>query len=92
MITRDVLSQFAQDPEAPCKADPNTDFDMNAYLARHSVEVIARKPWSSHPGGMIFEVARCPFNSDHRAVPPHSRWWTGRRGSAAGTTDAKAKR
>ena len=38
---------------------------MDSYLAKHGFEVIRRKPWQSHPGGLIFELAQCPFDATH---------------------------
>ena len=38
---------------------------MEAYLAKHGFEVLRRKPWNSHPGGQIFELDKCPFDSNH---------------------------
>lgn len=40
---------------------------MDAYLAKQGFEVIKRKPWQSHAGGLIHELRRCPFNADHDA-------------------------
>jgi hypothetical protein len=38
---------------------------MDGYLAKHGFEVSRRKAWNSNPGGLIYELARCPFNPDH---------------------------
>jgi hypothetical protein len=38
---------------------------MDGYLAKHGFEVNRRKAWNSTPGGLIYELARCPFNPDH---------------------------
>src|SRR5258708_30516164 len=38
---------------------------MEGYLSKHGFEMLRRKRWQSHPGGLIFELATCPFNADH---------------------------
>ena len=35
------------------------------YLAAHDFTVTRRKPWSSQPGGSIYELAQCPFDPTH---------------------------
>src|ERR1017187_9825156 len=38
---------------------------MEAYLSKYGLVVLQRKPWQSHAGGLIFELAVCPLNSAH---------------------------
>jgi hypothetical protein len=38
---------------------------MDGYLAKHNFSVTRRKPWQSHPGGLIYELAQCPFDASH---------------------------
>lgn len=66
MISRESLTRFG-DEDAARKATPETvgGFDMDGYLAKHGFEVIRRKSWTSHPGGSIYELAKCPFNANH---------------------------
>jgi hypothetical protein len=40
-------------------------FDLDGYLSKRGLEVLRRKPWQSHPGGWIYELAKCPFEPDH---------------------------
>jgi hypothetical protein len=66
MISRKTLAQFASTPTPQQESGlPVTGFDIESYLSLHSFNVIQRKPWSSHPGGFVFELDRCPFNPDH---------------------------
>ncbi|MGD1092821.1 MAG: DUF3987 domain-containing protein [Bryobacteraceae bacterium] len=66
MISREALAQFGGSATAQGKpASGATGFDMEGYLTKHGFKVIRRKPWNSRPGGMIFELERCPFNPDH---------------------------
>jgi putative DNA primase/helicase len=66
MIDGDALARFGRKPsEQPKPASEVGGFDMDAYLSRHGFKVIRRKPWHSHPGGEVFELARCLFNEDH---------------------------
>jgi hypothetical protein len=65
VISRESLARFGC--AAPQPAEPRLDaaFDMDGYLAKHGFEVTRRKPWNANPGGLIYELARCPFNADH---------------------------
>lgn len=74
MISRESLARFGGPTAEQAKPEPAGGFDMDGYLSKHGFEVIRRKPWTSHPGGSIYELAKCPFNPDHT------------RGSAAFTT------
>lgn len=65
MISSESLARFATCAQKPAKPETVGSFDMEEYLAKHGFEVKRRKPWNSNPGGMIFELARCPFNADH---------------------------
>lgn len=65
MISRESLAQYAGSAVAPAKNENGGRFDMDGYLSEHGFEVIGRKPWQSHPGGLIYELAYCPFNGDH---------------------------
>lgn len=40
-------------------------FDMDRYLTKYAFAVIRRKEWQAHPGGLIFELAQCPFDAEH---------------------------
>ena len=55
---------------------------MQSYIARHGFAVTRhRSPWSSHPGGLIYELVQCPFDSTHTGgSAAHSWWWTESRG------------
>jgi hypothetical protein len=38
---------------------------MDRYLDEHGFKVLRRKPWSSNPGGWVYELAECPFDASH---------------------------
>ena len=63
MIGREKLAEFGGSEKSKPDATP---FDLEAYVTRHEFNVISRKPWTSHPGGLIFELDPCPLNSDHK--------------------------
>ena len=63
MISRESLARFARS-ETPA-ASAQSGFDLDGYVAKHGFGVLRRKPWGAHPGGMIWELGGCPFNSDH---------------------------
>jgi hypothetical protein len=65
VISRESLARFVGDTASQAKSDLSGGFDMDGFLAKHAFVVIRRKPWQSHPGGLIYELAHCPFNSDH---------------------------
>ncbi len=68
MIDREALARFSGNSAPHRTTEANgSAFDMDGFLSKHHFEVIQRKPWRSHPGGLVFELARCPFNSDHTA-------------------------
>jgi hypothetical protein len=46
-------------------SDPRVGFDMDGYLARHYLAVTRHKPWTSQPGGLIYELNHCPFDAAH---------------------------
>ncbi len=69
-LVRSSTATTASETITRTKASSNevnqNPFDMEAYLAEHGFEVSKRKPWSSNPGGIIWELDTCPFNSDHK--------------------------
>jgi hypothetical protein len=66
VISDEALARFSSNSTGQRKPESTRiGFDMDGYLSRHAFEVLRRKPWQSHPGGLIFEVATCPFNADH---------------------------
>lgn len=65
MISRESLARFGGNTAKQVKPGGANGFDMDGYLAKQAFEVIRRKPWQSHPGGLIYELNRCPFNADH---------------------------
>jgi len=66
VITGEKLSQFGSGSTGRLKPEPpRAGFAMEDYLSRYSLEVVRRKSWQSHAGGLIFELAVCPFNSAH---------------------------
>ena len=65
MISRESLARFGGDNATQTEPSPGAIFDMDGYLAQHGLAVTRRKPWSSHPGGFIYELAQCPFDSTH---------------------------
>src|ERR1700674_1780855 len=66
MITGEALARFSGGSAGRSKPKMSGhDFDMDRYLAKHGFEGTRRKPWQSHPGGLVFELTRCPFNADH---------------------------
>jgi hypothetical protein len=65
VISRESLARFGGDMAPTVKPDTPGGFDMDGYLSKHGLEVTRRKPWSSHPGGWVYELAKCPFNPDH---------------------------
>jgi hypothetical protein len=75
VISRESLARYGTAAQAAAKPASDAGFDMDAYLSKHAFVVIRRKPWQSHPGGLIYEISVCPFNADHIA------------GSAAFTTE-----
>ena len=65
MISGDVLERFTKAEPVNARAEPAGDFDMDAYLKLHAFEITRTKPWSSQPGGIIYELAACPFDPAH---------------------------
>lgn len=65
MISRESLARFGAYTATPAKPEMVGGFDMDGYLAKHGFEVNRRKPRHSYPGGLIYELAQCPFNPDH---------------------------
>ena len=65
MISSESLARFGACTATPAKPKTVGGFDMDGYLAKHGFGVIRCKPWQSHPGGLIYELAHCPFNPDH---------------------------
>jgi len=65
VISRESLARFGAHTATPAKPEMVGSFDMDGYLAKHGFDVNHRKPWHSHPGGRIYELAQCPFNPDH---------------------------
>jgi hypothetical protein len=65
VISRESLARFGACKATPAKPEVVGGFDMDGYLAKHGFEVNQRKPWHSSPGGLIYELAQCPFNPDH---------------------------
>ena len=67
MISRESLARFGGEPPTEMKAEIVGSFDVEGYLAKHAFTVIRRKPWQSHPGGLIYELGQCPFTAEHTA-------------------------
>lgn len=66
MITRDALKKFGTDEKTSRTVESGvSSFDIEGYLAELGLRVIQRKPWSSIPGGYIYEIHQCPFNPNH---------------------------
>src|SRR5690349_835772 len=66
MISRSDLEEFAQTSERRNEPPPpGSGFDMDGYLRLHGFAVLRRKPWNSNPGGLIFELEVCPFDTTH---------------------------
>jgi hypothetical protein len=66
LVSRETLAQYAANSaEQEKPGSKGAGFDLERYLTKHGFEVIQRKPWQSNPGGVIYELARCPFNADH---------------------------
>jgi hypothetical protein len=63
MIKREVLEKYSQQVEP--RNGAGAAFDIFSYIEKHHFEVLRAKPWNSHPGGAIIELAACPFNPDH---------------------------
>jgi putative DNA primase/helicase len=64
LINRDSLANFGGATQGRNKPD-QSGFDLGRYLLQHRFEVIRVKPWQSHPGGLVHELDKCPFNPDH---------------------------
>jgi len=67
VISREKLARFGNADPPVEKQRRDAGFDMDGYLAKHAFDVIKRKPWHSHPGGLIYEIRVCPFSADHTA-------------------------
>jgi hypothetical protein len=65
LISHESLARFGAGATKPPDREPAEGFDMDSYLAKHGFEVLRRKPWQSHPGGLIFELGHCPFDTSH---------------------------
>ncbi len=65
MISRDALERFSANSDGQRQPTSDATFDMEGYLLKHGFKVLRRKAWQSHPGGLVFELDRCPFNADH---------------------------
>lgn len=66
MISRSDLEEFARTSEQRNEPpSPASGFDMDGYLRLHGFAVLRRKPWNSNPGGLIFELEVCPFDTTH---------------------------
>jgi putative DNA primase/helicase len=64
MIPTEKLTQYRADAQAQ-QTDTRSTFDMEAYLQKHKFELLKRKPWNSHHGGVILELSVCPFDANH---------------------------
>lgn len=68
MVTKEQLSRLAAiKPEAPGQEHRPSGFkpfDLEAWMTEHCISVKRTKPWQ---GGTIFELAECPFNSEHNS-------------------------
>src|ERR1700729_3349907 len=66
MISREALARVKSGrTEMQSKPGAGVGFGMENYLTGHSLTVTRRKPWSSQPGGLVFELEHCPFNASH---------------------------
>ena len=65
MISRESLARFGVDAVTAVKSELGGGFDLDGYLAKHAFVVIRRKPWQSRLGGLIYELAQCPFDAAH---------------------------
>lgn len=66
IVTSEKLSRFGSGSTGHLGPEsPRARFDMEAYLSKYGLVVLQRKPWQSHAGGLIFELAVCPLNSAH---------------------------
>ena len=65
MISRESLARFGVDAATAVKSELGGGFDLDGYLAKHAFVVIRRKPWQSRLGGLIYELAQCPFDAAH---------------------------
>src|SRR5580704_4192488 len=61
LISRESLARFRGEPAIQAGSSPGSGFDIDSYLAKHGFVVKQCKPWSSHPGGLIYELSQCPF-------------------------------
>jgi hypothetical protein len=65
LLNLESLASFGRDNATQAEPSPGGGFDMESYIARRGFAVTRCKPWSSHPGGLIYELALCPFDSIH---------------------------
>ena len=66
MISGNALSQFGRNlATTATRGGVAAGFDMDGFLSKHGFALHRRKPWQSHPGGVIFELIQCPFDPDH---------------------------
>jgi putative DNA primase/helicase len=66
-MTREALALVGNRVSTPAKSRENTGFDMDVYLGKHGFEMNQRKSWQSQPGGLIYELVKCPFDNSHIA-------------------------
>ncbi len=64
-MTREALALVAKPAVTAEEPNKGSGFDVEAYAASHGLAVIRRKPWQSQPGGEIYELDQCPFDSCH---------------------------
>jgi hypothetical protein len=65
LISRDSLAKFGGDAQRDAKPERGGGFDFDRYLSQHGMRVLKVKPWQSHPGALIYQLEKCPFNPDH---------------------------
>ena len=65
MISRGALARAVGTPALEADFTPSGHFDMDGYIALHGFNVRRCKPWPAHIGGMIYELAACPFDVAH---------------------------
>lgn len=65
MISRESLVRFGGNATTPVKPEIVSRFDIDRYLAKHAIVVKRCRPWPAHPGGLVYELAQCPFNAAH---------------------------
>jgi hypothetical protein len=70
IVPRDLLEELAAtwrepDPPRAGASSGRSQFDMDAFLARHNVKT---RPPVPYEGGLKWVLEACPFNPDHRGT------------------------